>query len=782
MSGDKGIVLKCHAGCKTADICAALELRVSDLFDAPLPKTSSRSKIVATYDYTDADGTLKYQVVRKEPKAFLQRQPDPNKPGEWLYKLNGVERVLYNLPAVMSAIQAKKKIFLVEGEKDVESLRAIGLTATTNAGGAAKWQKSYTEILKQATVIIIPDNDPVGREHARLVNSKLEDSAVLELPGLPVKGDVTDWIKAGGTRAALVELATNALNTKDDAPPPPPPGDTPDNDSKYFRYLGHDCGNFFFMPRKSKQVVALSAAGLGNKGNLYALAPLEYWESHPDYMGKSGARYHVATNDLIQGCYDKGIFRNGYRRGRGCWYDNGKIVVHCGNYLVVDGERVDLLDYKSGSVYEQAEPLHIPYKEPLTIEEASQFQKLTEMFSWDSDNMAQLFAGWCAIAPICGVLKWRPHIWVVGPSGSGKSWIMDNVIGKFERLAVKVQSASTEAGIRQALGCDALPVLFDECETEDPKSRIAVQKVLELARQASSENGAVIMKGTTSGVAQQFNIRSAFCMSSVGLGTKLRADVSRFTVLTLHRNPSISSFDSIIKYASTFLSETFFTGLMARSVRLAVVIRKNAETFAVVITHITGDRRLGDQVGHLLAGYWSLLHDSEIHLDDAIKYVKEFGFTALSPREDTKDELQLLYFLMDQRVRTDLYKQPNVERSIAELVKLAANNEDDYADAALCRYGMRIKDKKEGLWISMSHDGIAQFLKNTAWVNNWGVFLKRIDGASETLPKRVRFAGGVQHMAVCVPLAHVMGDDEVVADVVESAEVGTHETQEDIPF
>jgi DNA primase len=98
---------------------------------------------------------------------------------------------------------------VVEGEKDVHSLETLNLVATSASGGAGKWRPEYSESLKGRLVIVIPDNDDPGRAHAKQVVESLAKVAtprLLELPGLPPKGDVTDWIAAGGTRDKLAEL------------------------------------------------------------------------------------------------------------------------------------------------------------------------------------------------------------------------------------------------------------------------------------------------------------------------------------------------------------------------------------------------------------------------------------------------------------------------------------------------------------------------------------------------------------------------------------------------
>lgn len=219
--GDEGRVLvKCFAGCTAQAIVAALGLQMSDLMpEREKPKTS-RSEIVAAYDYRDADGTLVFQAVRYEPKAFKQRRPDGK--GGWVWNLDGVRRVLYRLPELLAA-EKDRRVFVVEGEKDADRLADLALLATTSAGGAGKWQQEFSEFLRGRLVAILPDADEPGRGHAEAVARSLYDVAesvtVLELPGLPPKGDVSDWLDSGHTIDELNGLVTAAPAWK---PPPAP--------------------------------------------------------------------------------------------------------------------------------------------------------------------------------------------------------------------------------------------------------------------------------------------------------------------------------------------------------------------------------------------------------------------------------------------------------------------------------------------------------------------------------------------------------------------------------
>lgn len=179
---------------------------------APEPKAKREwGRIVATYDYVTADGELICQTVRFEPKDFKQRRPDPDKPGGWIWKLDGIEnRPLYRLPELLAADLAAT-VYLVEGEKDCDRLHKRGLIATTTAQGAKSWGKSDHAPLTGRHVVIVPDNDPAGVSYvdtaARDLASKAASLRVLRLSGLDLKGDVSDWLDDGHNVKELAELA-----------------------------------------------------------------------------------------------------------------------------------------------------------------------------------------------------------------------------------------------------------------------------------------------------------------------------------------------------------------------------------------------------------------------------------------------------------------------------------------------------------------------------------------------------------------------------------------------
>lgn len=215
------VVVHCFAGCDPRDVLDELRRRglieelarsSDNIKQNDAGADSSTRRIIATYDYEDERGDLLFQVVRYEPKDFRQRRP--NGQGSWSWSVQGIRQVPYRLPELLEALGNEHRVLIVEGEKDVEALRAIGIPATCNAGGASKWPDEYAKYFAGADVIVIPDNDDPGRKHAECVATSLFKTAaqvrLLELPGLPPGGDVSDWIAAGGTPEALWKLVEAA--------------------------------------------------------------------------------------------------------------------------------------------------------------------------------------------------------------------------------------------------------------------------------------------------------------------------------------------------------------------------------------------------------------------------------------------------------------------------------------------------------------------------------------------------------------------------------------------
>lgn len=211
----------CHSECKRGGSIVSLEKQITGT-----SYKRARQKVlrivgrawrrVATYVYTDESRKPLFRVIRRErgrgaerEKAFHQERFEREC---WLKGLGAAPRVPYRLHRIVNA----KRVVIVEGEKDCDAIRRkLKLVATTNPMGAGNWSSEYNRYLAGKHVTIIPDNDSSGRVHALRVAEALLSCAasvrVLELPGLPEKGDITDWVQNGGTREELEALRKTAL-------------------------------------------------------------------------------------------------------------------------------------------------------------------------------------------------------------------------------------------------------------------------------------------------------------------------------------------------------------------------------------------------------------------------------------------------------------------------------------------------------------------------------------------------------------------------------------------
>jgi hypothetical protein len=150
----------------------------------------------------------------KPDKTFRQRRPDPDHPGKWIHNVDGAPIVPYRLPHVIEAIAAGHPIFIVEGEAKADLLWSWNVAATCCAGGAKKWKPEHSAFLRDADVVLLPDNDGAGWEHINAVGLSLSGIAkrvrVLVLPHAKAKDDILDWASAGGTREQLDALLNAA--------------------------------------------------------------------------------------------------------------------------------------------------------------------------------------------------------------------------------------------------------------------------------------------------------------------------------------------------------------------------------------------------------------------------------------------------------------------------------------------------------------------------------------------------------------------------------------------
>lgn len=674
---------------------------------------------------------------------------DSNGGATWQWKAMKEPRPLYNLPFVSDTI------VIVEGEKCAEAVNRAGYHATTWSGGCAAMTKTDFTTLSGKHVIIWPDNDAPGKRAAESIAAIIKPYAasikIVSIPdGKPETWDAADT--DADEISQLISTATEPITRTAvdcfDAPDDAPRDrllDLP------FRILGMDDGQMRYMPDNGQHIVSLSPAG-HTKLNLMQLAPLQTWEH--SFAGKNGVDWDAACNALIQYSQSMPKFDPRLIRGRGCWIDGQDVVYHAGDKLAVGGRTMPIPRYNSTqrAIYEAGLSIAIDTAHPAKNTESAQLITLCELLSFEQPLFGKLLAGWIALAPICGAMQWRPHIWVTGASGSGKTWIMGNIVKPLVGgSAVFVQGNTSEAGIRGQLGSDALPVMFDEAEAENQRSGTRMEGVLELARQSSSESGAGIVKGTQSGGSITYMVRSMFCFASIGVAAVKKADTSRITVLGLRKSDDTEQFAKVVKlWRETVARPDFCARIRARSIANARTTRHNAEVFSMAAVSHTGDKRSADQIGTLLAGAYSLASSREITEQAAAEWLAKQDWSGFKVDAVDADENQCLAHLFSSLVRVE--KQYGTEQitidEAVERLKMGVNSEPEML--ALLRIGIKVEG--DHMAIANNHQGLERCFANTPWAGaKWKGQLLRVSGANSSA-KAVRFGQNVVQKAVILPL------------------------------
>lgn len=661
-------------------------------------------------------------------------------------------------------------------------------------GGVKRWRETDWSAVRSRKVIICPDYDAVGQKAALEIAAFLKRqgcdvricwealNAGLHAEGWDIADEpdvekVRDYIKLTAVFLSNVEALLQTAAPDDETSEvlldgynallSTISGEMLDN-QKQLRCLGYGGDNkCYFISRQRGIVLALSSNQLASLDWLLALMPLQFWyELFPG--GKGGFNKHTAADTLQRWADSKGYFNPDVVRGAGVWVEkDGRHVLHMGQKLLVERSLHNINEFDSEYMYEATSNLGIGHVAPLPNKESMKLVEICDELDWECPVYGKLLAGFAAIAPMCGGLNWRPHIWVTGTAGSGKTTVISKILHKVcGKLSLFVQGDSSAAGIRQRLGSDALPVIFDEFEGENPKRLDELQKTLDLARQASSESGALMLKGSAFGDAVEFKIRSAFAFSSINVNIQHYADASRITVLTL-QDPKIKSLSDVEKQAriekytkyENYLLETFtpewVNALQIRTFYLLPIIKQNARIFGEAVQKHLGSARFGDQLGILCAAAHSLEHQGLVDVDAAVAWVKAQDWTLSTPSVDEKDHDDCLSKMLQYILRPQEGGH-YVERSVGEMIAGVFNGGDNAGeyDGVLQRYGFKVDREEELVFIANKHSKLKEIMQNSPY-QTWHRLLMRIDGAKPTT-STVRFSGSTVQRAVGIPKLVIM--------------------------
>ena len=730
--------------------------------------------------YRDAAGAVLYFVWRldataergKSFRSLSWGSLDGAAPA-WHWKHPNPPRPLYGLDRL--AARPGAPVILVEGEKaaDAATEKFPAHVCVTWPGGADAVKNADWSALKERDVIIWPDNDAPGRRAAAEIAKRLPHAVILRVDDLPESADAADIDAPADPAAWLRARLPNDEPTGGDAEPtggdadPPIPADDaahrgPDDQ---VIPLGYDHGEFFYYSSSLRQVTALTAPR-HTRAELCALVSQTYWyRIFRHHTAENGAlSWPSIAAELMGSCRAAGVYDPDRVRGRGVWLDDGRVVAHLGDRLVVDGQPAPLVLRPSRWIYEGALPLLPGYDmlpPPLATREAIWLEKICRALRWEKKSAGRVLAGWIVLSMICGALDWRPSIWITASSGAGKSWVMREIVHRLlGQTSLFVAISTTEPSIRRMLKGDALSVIWEEGEITTRGDFQRFETIFGMLRAASSESGAVIARAAPDGGVDIFRVRTMMCFQSINTAASSQADIGRIEFLALRATslPEDVPFPDVEHLVREKFTPDFGPRLFARSVALLPVIKENAKRFGAAIAAMPNQtQRRGDQLGALMAGAYSLHSERVVTAAEAARYAAEDDWTATEkPAPETSDERQCIATLLSRTVRLG----PQ-EYSLGRLVTCAIGSEDDaplpanVARQALLDHGIKLLEVQDvpGLAISTSHPTLRRLYGGTPWEASWGRALARIEGAlpSSAIPTQ-RYGLGQSTRAVFVPL------------------------------
>lgn len=682
----------------------------------------------------------------------------------------GQNRPLFN--SDLLAARPMAPVLVVEGEKAVDGAYQYvpdGWVVTTWQGGSNAWEYTDWTALAGHRVVLWPDNDGPG------VSAMAEIQAVLSAIAVPSSlvqisaafpdgWDLADALPEKYTEKQITALLKKELKAAEvvalDITEEPETvlteaeNEDPDEDpARRYRPLGYNHGEYYLMTDNEYQINAYSSQTLMSEKGLMAIhADREFWAAQQFSEGKRIDWIGAGVN-VMNECRAKGVYDPRNLRGRGVWMDKDKdgterAILHTGDKLYVSRpeqelKEVSFVRVKSPAIY-QARPRLITDAEYGLIasdEEGRLIREMCQQIRWSSPLYAELLAGWMATAMICGGMDWRTHCWVTGNHGSGKSTVIRMVVEAcMGPMALYPVGNTTEAGIRNALKSDAIPVVFDESET-DKYAEERRQQVLALMRQASSEGRGTIIKGSATHTAHEFNIRSAFMLVSIGVGLKQGADLTRTAVLSIRPASSYAASErqrledmwNRMQDIAAILPRDLPQKLIARQTKNLFTIRHNIGIFKQTISDLIGSPRIGDQLGTLLAGAHSLYSSQRLTKKQCEKYLAKQNLDDFTEVKEEREDTALLRHMCGSMIRVETLHGVQ-DRTIGELLRqvFLAQEGDDVSYrvcvATLARYGLKVEieaGERTGVWIANQCPLLDKLMQTAEFAEGWITILRR---------------------------------------------------------
>jgi hypothetical protein len=707
----------------------------------------------AGWKYTDSEGNLVFVVVRYD-------RPDGTKdvvPYYWDGNIWREGQALKEGRPLFNLSQLAKwtgPILVVEGEK-CASMKVQGwllISWSSGAGAVYKtdWKPLVAASAKGQRIVIWPDadhqldkngavlpwEDQPGMKAALAIKNHVSAAEILdvqkyakELPGW----DIVDAKNGGIVPEEFIETCPRYEAGGEEPKAAVDVGPCP------FRCLGYDEERYYFILGEQRQQFTIAKGGF-TASQLNELAGAAWWAINGAVGRSGGIDVQLAQALVIEMQNKAGLFYPELLRGSGVWREEGedgiKIVINDGRRIITqDGTTYPLEEYQGCSAYLRS---YVGFQNmdgaASTAEDGKLLEQLfiTQGFTRRVDALAAL--GWAIIAPFGGLLSWRPHLWISGRKGTGKTFVQENLIsilcGKYAHLG---SGKDTEAGIRRTLNMDARPVILDEMEPKSRAARENVSKILDLARNSAGDGSGRVTMASGEGTAT-FLIRSCFCFASINMPDEGAAISSRIISCELQMpkdeqekiRKSRELYPRVMREPARYLRRIF---------RCLPRILEDIDYLGQGLSAFMDGQREADLWAPVLSAAWAIQSDKSISSNEGMDWLNSAMTEQITDHAHTQeDEDRVIEHILAATLMSDEKKS----RTVAELLQVSAQDifgaeiDSEWATKLLSRIGIKLlrasdpsSDGKQTIAIATRSDMIIELLSDTPYAVGYDAQIKR---------------------------------------------------------
>ncbi len=541
-----------------------------------------------------------------------------------------------------------------------------------------------------------------------------------------------------------------------------------------FESLGFSIdGRYFYQSARNGHIVALSASA-HNEVNLYQIVPSgTFWKT---YCGGNGISWKKIARMMMASCHAKGYYTHTETRGAGIFMDRDRVVVNLGACLLVNnpGETsftpVHMANFKGEFSY--ASPKRMTLPPPLERKDLDKILPLLEAMPLSDKSEALILAGAIVCGHMAGALPWRPHFWLNGAAGGGKSDILMLIMAALQPVPYYFKGDTSAAGIRDSLRNASGLVIVDEVEkmggsSDRMSNGNAIRRVdalTEMMRSASDGSVAKVAKGGPGGQGYEVQIRCCAFFASIYYGIEMAQDYRRFCFVTLS-NPESRDPEQKKEYKARIrpmLKETFTHEFAMRLYSWSVVnsrwILEIIEFFRQNMLDFTKDAGESDQWGTVLGAAWCMTRFGEAPTAEDVQTMFTNAYNNMESVAwemlDANHGEQAMQALLQSKPQGEHFTVGEQVESVRRAIA-AGHGDDNGSFMWLARHGIRVD--AENLLLCPGHRQLRKLMAEEGYRDYKQAFMSRKDVAMRVVPEKLDFAGFQAGRVIVVPLPKPKG-------------------------